>query len=239
MNVLIIKTNKDALHDYEFVTPVITIIKQIIKHNQELLGTVNHRTKHYSGINSKIKNGDIDWADKVIITGTALMDYEYLNNDSLMRMKNILKRIDKLNKPVLGICSGMHLIAGYYMRYYTTETYNNMLINASEIGVEEIVVKEEILGLKPGTTRVFQLHNKSLNYDLIKDDFDVLAITEHNNNTKHEKNDIHSKYDNINNIIIPQIIRSRENKSVVGVQFHPEVLNKELILKFLLTYNHI
>jgi len=85
----IISTCKDELSKYEFVKPIEDI--------------VNSLSLKYKVISYKKKiPGD---ADKVIITGTALKDFDYLNylrNFEWIKEKDI---------PTLGICAGSQIIA--------------------------------------------------------------------------------------------------------------------------------
>ena len=84
--ILIISTCKEELSEIEFVRPIAMLAE-------------GHNVVHYS----KIRPEDIKAAKKIIITGTALKDFDYLKGDF-----SWLKNYDK---PVLGICAGMQIIA--------------------------------------------------------------------------------------------------------------------------------
>ena len=84
--ILVISTCKDDLSIFEFVGPL-----------QKLANGCSF--KHYSELTSR----DLNSADKIIISGTALADFDYLEGDW-----EWLKTFDK---PVLGICAGMQVIA--------------------------------------------------------------------------------------------------------------------------------
>ena len=82
--ILIISTCTEELSEMEFVKPLC-----------ELTGG---KAKHYRMLSKK----DIEKAEKIIISGTALKDFNYLQADW-----SWLKEYDK---PVLGICAGMQVI---------------------------------------------------------------------------------------------------------------------------------
>lgn len=84
MNLLIISTCSNKLSEREFVLP---------------FENKNTRTNHYSNLR------DIAWADKILITGTAIADNEYLGN------LDKFKWLRSISKPVLGICSGAQIVA--------------------------------------------------------------------------------------------------------------------------------
>ena len=90
--ILLINICKEKLHFYEFVKPVWDIVNST---NQKVV------VKHYSGLTSN----DIKKADKVIICGTSLKDNDFLEHiDRFSWIKDF-------NKPLLGICGGMQIIA--------------------------------------------------------------------------------------------------------------------------------
>ncbi len=172
--VLIVKTNKDPLSDYEFVEPVRAILRK-----KNILFSEVH-----------IKDIDKSYAERfgrIIVTGTNLQDFDYLKYG-----KNL--NFIKYNQvSVLGICSGMHLIA---------ELFNVPLIDAVEIGVKHLRFRH---------MKVFLLHKKALDYSKAKEKFFIPACTD-------------------KKVKIPQIIIYKNR--IFGFQFHPEVFNQDLILKF-------
>ena len=87
--ILIASTCKDPLSEYEFVKP----IERIVQKCNEEYTVVSYR---------EVKKGR--W-DKVIITGTALKDFDYIKY-----IKNFLWLRESFI-PVLGICAGSQIIA--------------------------------------------------------------------------------------------------------------------------------
>lgn len=125
--ILIINTCKEELSEMEFVRPVALLVK-------------NHVIKHFT----KIKKEDLSSADKIIITGTALKDFDYLETDYSW-MKNY-------NKPVLGICAGMQIIAKAFGLPFEEDT---------QIGPQKVeVVKEN--KLCTGEFKAYFLHTKTI-----------------------------------------------------------------------------
>jgi GMP synthase-like glutamine amidotransferase len=130
--ILIISTCADKLHETEFVKP----IENVLKENK-----INFISKFYKEIN----DSDLSNAEKIIISGTSLEDYEYLKDISLFFW------LKKTDKPVLGICSGMQIIG----LVYGSESKEN-----KEIGFYKEVFDREFLGLKVDQeVEVYHLHN--------------------------------------------------------------------------------
>ncbi|MAG52682.1 MAG: hypothetical protein CMH62_01835 [Nanoarchaeota archaeon] len=141
MTVLVLKINKNRLHDEEFVRPVTDLLEDF--------KVVDYR---------EVKNLDFD---KVIICGTALKDNEYLDNlDKFSWLKNC-------KKPVLGICAGMHII-GKILGYDLIENKkigvedNKYYLHSFKIeGLDESLEVENFKGML--------FHPEVLNKELIKD----------------------------------------------------------------------
>ncbi len=89
--ILVVNICKEELSYWEFVKPIEDIIKSIKE---------QYVVKHYTELNKK----DLESAEKIIICGTALKDFEYLNH-----IKKF-KWIKEVEKPILGICAGMQII---------------------------------------------------------------------------------------------------------------------------------
>ena len=129
------------MHEDEFVRPII-----------DILGKENCVMKHYSSIGKKDLNG----AGKIILSGTSFQDFEYL------------EKIDKFSwlrtykNPILGICAGMQVLV---------KVFGGSLKKQQEVGVVEVKLKKEILGL-PLDFRAYTLHN--LGVGKLKD-FNVLG----------------------------------------------------------------
>ena len=140
--ILLISTCSEKLNEEEFVRSISKIIEKDVSIN------------HYSSINK----ADLDKASKVIICGTSLKDNEYLKH---LKEFDWLKSIEK---PVLGICSGMQVIA---------LQFGAKLIKNKEIGMTSIRV------IKPNPLfshdfKAYELHGKGL-ADL--DNFEILATS--------------------------------------------------------------
>jgi GMP synthase-like glutamine amidotransferase len=169
----IIHTNKEELSKYEFLYPI-----------EEILRDINAEYKVFS-YREKI-NEDLE---KIIITGTAIMDFDYLNY--LDNFKFIIEN----NIKTLAICSGSQIL---------TKLLGYDLIEKEIIGKYKIKVIKE---------------NK-----LISNDFDAYFII-----TKipviDKKFEIYGILENI-----PVLFNY---KNIYFSLFHPEVLNKEIIINFI------
>lgn len=128
--ILLINICKEKLHFYEFVKPVADIVK---KYDSVLIAHYKNLTK-----------SEIEKADKIIICGTSIKNNEFLKKENLQKF-NWLK---KTKKPVLGICGGSHII-GLIL--------GKKLKDKKEIGLKEIEIKKEFLGVK-GKLNVYHLH---------------------------------------------------------------------------------
>ena len=139
--ILVINTCKERLHEFEFVKPIEDTLAKI---------DVEFKTKHYKEISEQ----DIKKADKIVICGTSLLDNDFLKN-----IKK-LSWIKYYKKPILGICGGAHiigLILGYKLKH------------KKQIGLKEITLKREFLGIK-GKKSVYHLHQFHVLPDLFKKD---------------------------------------------------------------------
>jgi len=86
--ILLIKTNKETLHDLEFVKPIEDILKK------------DYKVVEYKNL----KKADLGKADKIIISGTSIKDNEFLKELEKFYW------IKDYNKPILGICAGAQII---------------------------------------------------------------------------------------------------------------------------------
>ena len=139
--ILIIDICKERLHAFEFVKP----IEDILKNNK-----FDHFVKHCLDITE----AEIKKADKIIICGTSLAD-----NDFLKHMKKF-SWIKYYEKPILAICGGAH-ITGLLLGY--------KLKKKKQIGLKEIILKREFLGVK-GKRNVYHLHQFYVLPELFKKD---------------------------------------------------------------------
>jgi len=125
--ILVIDTCKYHLHSSEFVKPITDLIDDF---------TIKHFTK--------LKKEDIEKADKIIISGTALRD-----NEAREHLEKF-KWIKDFDKPLLGICMGMQLIG----QIHGAETYE-----CPEIGPTEIILKETFPGIDQERFEAYALHD--------------------------------------------------------------------------------
>ncbi|HLD98580.1 MAG TPA: hypothetical protein VI815_04605 [Candidatus Nanoarchaeia archaeon] len=139
--ILIISTCKESLHELEFVKP----ISEILQNNKIKFKIVNYK---------KIDKKSINSSDKIIITGTSLADNDFIN------YINNFSFIESYNKPMLGICSGMHIIG---------LVFKGKLKKQKQIGPIEISLIKEFLGLEPNKKhQVYSLHNLYVDFSKMK-----------------------------------------------------------------------
>jgi len=143
--ILLISINKISFHYYEFVKPVEDILRR---------NNICFQTTQYNDINQKI----LDKADKIIICGTSLKDNSFVEEITKFEW------LKKFDKPVLGICGGMHLLG---------LVFNGELRKAQEIGLKTIKYKKEFFGFKDDI-EVYELHN----YYAKSEEFEVIAESE-------------------------------------------------------------
>lgn len=173
--ILLVNLCKEPLHALEFVEPVESIVRSC----EEVV------MKHYK----IVERADIVAADKIIICGTSLDDFDYLQDEESFSW------IKETTTPLLGICAGAQIIG---------RVFGGELITALEVGLEKITFNESLLG-ESGETEVYELHKK---YVTCPPEFEVVAENG-----------------------IPQAMKHM-NKPIYLLLFHPEVRNKEMILRF-------
>jgi len=93
--ILIVNVCSDGLSYFEFVKPVEDIIRK---------ARMNSVTRHFLSLNHR----DISQAERVIICGTTMKDFDYLDH------MEKFKWITEVDKPVLGICAGMQILGKLY-----------------------------------------------------------------------------------------------------------------------------
>jgi len=117
----------------EFVKP----IEDILKNNKIKFKTLNYK---------KLNKNNLESSDKIIICGTSLADNDFLK-------KTNLKKFDFIkytNKPILGICAGMHILSSIY---------GGKLKKQKQIGPTDIIFIEEFLSMEPNRKhQVYSLH---------------------------------------------------------------------------------
>ncbi len=153
MNVLLVSTCKEKLHELEFVKPFSDYIE-------------DSKIIHYKNL----KNDDLEKSDKIIICGTGLKDNKFLEDlDKFPWLK-------KIDKPILGICSGIQIIAS---------TFNGKINENKEIGFIEVT--GNLFGKE--NFKAYSLHGNGItnleNFDAIaKSDNSIQAI-------KHKEKEIY------------------------------------------------
>jgi len=139
--ILIISTCVEKLNENEFVKPIANIVGK------------DFEVKHYSEVQS------VDKYDKIIICGTALKDNSFLED-----LDKFVWLLETAN-PVLGICSGMQIIA---------LSFGAELTESKEIGMTKVnVLKENVLFSEE--LKVYELHGNGL---INLDQFNILADTD-------------------------------------------------------------
>ncbi|MBD3361454.1 hypothetical protein GF358_01550 [Candidatus Woesearchaeota archaeon] len=153
--ILIISVCKHKLSENEFVKPVYEIIKQ---KNQEIM------VKHYS------EELPISKADKIIICGTALEDFEYLEN---LEKFEFIKTTDK---KIFGICAGMQIIAKIFECELKNDLKigqigNSYYLHSKEVVLNELFIKDEKGLVKHKEKEIYGViyHPEVLNTELIID----------------------------------------------------------------------
>jgi GMP synthase-like glutamine amidotransferase len=142
--ILIINTCKEKLHYLEFVRPIEEIVASAKK---------KFFTQHYSKINVK----DLMRAEKIIICGTALKDFEY---DREMMAFSWLRGFEK---PVLGICAGMQILV---------KIFDGNIVEKKEIGLIQVKFDKDFLGIEKGkevevyALHKFGIHNLGENFEV-------------------------------------------------------------------------
>ena len=126
MKVLIVSTCAEKLSEREFVNPIINLIRAGVDYEVVNIDTAQ---KKYSKF------------DKVIICGTAVADNEYL--------KDNFEWLKDFDKPVLGICSGIQIIA---------KIFGGEIVPKKEIGMVE--VKGNLFGQKK--FKAYALHTNGI-----------------------------------------------------------------------------
>ncbi len=144
MKILLVSTCIEKLSEYEFVFPIAEIIKPY----------------DYKIINYKdLDNMSLLDYDRIIICGTSLQDNDYLNH--IDNFNNLIK----LNKPILGICSGFQILCA---------TFGERIIECKEIGMTNVTTTLTN-SLINGEFQAYNMHNFSAKVPIT---FNTLAKTD-------------------------------------------------------------
>lgn len=180
--ILVISTCSESLSENEFVDPIVEVLD-------------NQKTEHYKVHHSKISSKLLEVADKIIICGTALNDNLYLDHLDDFRW------VKDFKKPILGICSGMQILA---------------LINGArlekrlEIGMVDIKA-ENSNPLFKGTFKGYALHGNTIS---IKKDSILTVIASSENCIEAIKKE---GYEQFGILFHPEVRNERMIISFVGL----------------------
>ena len=144
--ILLIQICTETFHYFEFVKPIEDTLNKI---------RVKFRSIKYKDISKKI----LLQADKVIICGTSLKDNSFLND------LGYFSWIKNFNKPIFGICGGMHILG---------LVFNGNLKKQQEIGLTTIKFNKEFFGLED-TKEVYELHN----FYVESNEFEIVATSKY------------------------------------------------------------
>lgn len=193
MKLLLISLCKFELSELEFVDP----IKKVLVDFKISFDKISFKDL------SKISLSFLNEFDKIILCGTALMDFDYLEYFNSFKSFDILK---DFRGDLLGICSGSQIL---------TLLFGGDLINFKEIGLNKLnVVKDNVLVKKCEDQddvilkEIYCLHLKSCDVDK-NPNFIVLARTQ-----------------------VPQIFKIKD-RNFYAVLFHPEYRNVDILKNFL------
>ena len=159
--ILVIDICREKMHKLEFVNPIENILKGC---------KINYSTKHYIKITQK----DLEKSDKIIICGTSLKDNDFF------KYIGKFDWIKSCNKPILGICGGMHIIG---------LIFGGKLKNKKQIGKISIYFKKQFLGIK-GEKQVYSLHGLFVNFKKLKE-FEIYAENQCEQAVKHKQKEIY------------------------------------------------
>jgi anthranilate/para-aminobenzoate synthase component II len=146
--VLVLNVCKEKLHYYEFVKPIVDVLK---------INNVGFFVKDLDKISKK----DLENTSKIIICGTSLKDNSFLSD--IKKFEWIIN----CEKPILGICAGMQIIG---------VLNGGKIKNKTEIGFYSEMFEKEFLGLKD-KQEVYHLHNNFIDFKKLKD-FEIVCENE-------------------------------------------------------------
>ena len=147
--ILIISSCKYKIHENEFIRPITNILLKLNKQYEII---------HYLDL-PKFDKIKLENYSKIIISGTALKDNDYL--EYLFNFKVL----NKINTPILGICAGYQILG----------LINGCkLIKNQEIGFTETRIIKKSYFFEIGDYKTYSLHNNSLK---LNSNFEIFAIT--------------------------------------------------------------
>ena|SRR3989344_8972102 len=159
MTLLIINLCKHDLHYFEFVKPI-----------EDIAGRM--KMKYKAILLKDLKSSDLQRSGRIIICGTSLQDFDYLDHD--------FSWIKNYEKSILGICAGMQVIC---------REFGCNLSNAEDIGLKEAEF-HNFLGID-GKRQVYCLHNRIVRHDVaFRKTFDILGDSGYVQAAKHKHKDI-------------------------------------------------
>jgi len=142
--ILVISTCRYILSEEEFVRPIVEIVKRF--------GFDCRVKKYYEKIDFERYSG-------VVICGTALRDFDYMNY--IDRFRNLIDYSGK----VLGICAGYQILA---------RIYSNSLEEIKKIGVYDVKVVKDNPLIRKERIRAYFLHSYALRR--VNEKLEVLAL---------------------------------------------------------------
>lgn len=162
MKLLLINICKLNLHFDEFIRPIFNICIKITQN----ITIINYLD---------LTEDKLTEFDKIIISGTALKDFDYMQNlDKFYWLKNT-------SKSVLGICGGGQIIA---------QIFAGKIKIGQEIGMKDLeIIENDILFGEFIFSQVYCLHN---NYFEIPLGFKLIAKTKYPQIIKNESSNIYA-----------------------------------------------
>jgi GMP synthase-like glutamine amidotransferase len=162
--ILVINICKEKSHYFEFVKPILNIIKE---------NELSYFIRNYKSVNKR----DLNKCSKIIICGTSLSDNDFITNENIRYFKWILN----FDKPILGICGGMQIIG---------KIFGGKILRKSEIGFFKEKFNKKFLGIF-GFVEVYHLHNNYIDFSKLKD-FDVYCSKKISQAVKHKNKEIYA-----------------------------------------------
>ena len=156
--ILLVDICNEKLHSLEFVEPIKKIVESV---------GCEYEVVHYNDLDKEI----LGRCEKVIICGTSIRDNLFLKD------KKKFKWISNFDKPIFGICGGMHLVALQFGGKVKTK---------KQIGFKEIIFENKFLGVE-GVKNVYLLHSKFA----FSDEFDIFAFDGCPQAIKHKEKDVY------------------------------------------------